>query len=184
VNFAVAKHWLGTTSLPQSFLLDEHTRDFEICFFFIARHRLFYVRRTSPPVQIIVAKKEIDANQVPARPKGTTPEMVYALGCYSLALAEEKRKALAESLPARLESALSVAGAKLIEWKPVGKGFVDVTWEFLGEQFISTVKEDDLRVLNAGICLAGSDQRQTLTSLPAVAQYAIKQGGLVVTRDA
>jgi hypothetical protein len=183
-RFAVAKQWLGTAHLPKPFWVDESVRDFDLCFFFIARQRLFYVKRASPPVPILLAKRAIDANKIPERPKQATPEMVYALGCYSLALAEERRKALAESVPARIEAALSVAGAKLVEWKPVGRGFIDVTWEFLEERFVSTVKEENLRVFNAGICLAGSDARQTLASMPAVAKYAIEQEALVKTRDA
>lgn len=86
------------------------------------------------------------------------------------------------NLEARVEESLTGAGARLRSVRRVGEGQVEVRWQFRGTLFISIVEEAGLRVLDAGVCLAGSDRMVTLDSLPGVIREAMADDALVITR--
>lgn len=66
----------------------------------------------------------------------------------------------------RLRRALALAQARLEAWHPVPQGF-RVTWSRAGERFTS-VLGPDLSVLDAGLCLSGTDRAHDLTSLASL----------------
>ncbi|MEU5877793.1 hypothetical protein [Spirillospora sp. NPDC047279] len=81
----------------------------------------------------------------------------------------------------RAGRALDRAGATLYDLRTIGGGLMEVRYEFLGERFLSVVHADTLRVADAGICLAGADDRLTLESLPGVIREAIDTRDLYLT---
>ncbi|HEX8819648.1 MAG TPA: hypothetical protein VF794_06995 [Archangium sp.] len=83
-----------------------------------------------------------------------------------------------------VERALEAAGARLLDTRRLGNGRLEVTFGFMGERFISIVEVGSLQVVDAGICLAGSDRQVTLESLPSVIREAIRNDVLVITRHA
>jgi hypothetical protein len=84
----------------------------------------------------------------------------------------------------RVERALESAGARLLDTRRLGSERLEVTFGFMGERFISIVEADTLQVVDAGICLAGSDRQVNLESLPSVIREAIEDDVLVITRHA
>lgn len=84
----------------------------------------------------------------------------------------------------RVERALESAGARLLDTRRLGSERLEVTFGFMGERFISIVEADSLQVVDAGICLAGSDREVNLESLPSVIREAIEDDVLVITRHA
>jgi hypothetical protein len=92
------------------------------------------------------------------------------------------RQVAAEELEGQVEVALGGAGARLLSMRRQGGATVEVRWMFQGQRFTSVVAEDGLRVIDAGICLAGEDDRVTLASLPGVIREAIDEEALVITR--
>ena len=168
----------GSTGSPQTF------QDFDVLAFCKIRGQVFFVRKEAPDGILFMPKLRLQNGDKLEQVKGATPEQIYLLGCYAMILAEQRLKLEAGSLPNRMKKVLSIAGAKLIEFKVAAKGLIDVTWEYLSHTFLSTVHEKDLRILDnaAGVCLAGSDNRQTLASLPSVVKQAIDGRKLVITR--
>jgi hypothetical protein len=84
----------------------------------------------------------------------------------------------------RVERVLESAGARLLDTRRLGSERLEVTFGFMGERFISIVEADTLQVVDAGICLAGSDREVNLESLPSVIREAIEDDVLVITRHA
>ncbi|RKH32484.1 hypothetical protein D7Y13_09040 [Corallococcus praedator] len=80
------------------------------------------------------------------------------------------------------ERALSKAGARMLDHRRLGVGLMEVVYSFMGERFVTVVEMATLRVRDAGVCLAGADDRVTLESLPSVLKEAIDTGALVITR--
>lgn len=163
---------------------DQSFQDFDVLAFCKIRGKVFFVRKEATDGILFLPKLKLQNGERLEQIKGATPEQVYLLGCYAMILAEQRLKLEAESLPNRMKKVLSIAGAKLIEFKVAAKGLIDVTWEYLSHTFLSTVYEKDLRILDnaAGVCLAGSDNRQTLASLPNVIKQAVDGRKLVITR--
>lgn len=87
-----------------------------------------------------------------------------------------------ERRPDRVRRALDAAGAALLSERDLGNGTIEVTFDFLGERFISIVDAVTLQVYDAGICLSGEDRLVNLDSLPSVIREAIDTGQLVITR--
>ena len=82
----------------------------------------------------------------------------------------------------RAEEALTSAGAQLLDTRRLDGGLLEVTYRFMGERFLSIVEQTTLRIVDAGICLAGYDDRLTLESLPGVIREAIEDHRLVIAR--
>jgi hypothetical protein len=77
---------------------------------------------------------------------------------------------------------LCAAGATPLETRSLGRGQLEVTYRFYGQRFISIVDAATLQVIDAGVCLSGSDSLVTLESLPSVIKEAIETRRLVITR--
>jgi hypothetical protein len=97
------------------------------------------------------------------------------------AQAAERARAIAGDLEARVEDSLRGSGARPVATRRLGDGLVEVRWRMLGQRFVSVVEEVALRVVDAGICLAGCDALVTLDSLPGVVREAIDGRLLVIT---
>jgi hypothetical protein len=82
----------------------------------------------------------------------------------------------------RLHTALDSAGAQFLRARGLSNGQLEVVYRFMGSRFLTVVEERSLRVVDAGVCLDGADDRVTLESLPGVIREAIDTGQLVVTR--
>ncbi|AFE04111.1 hypothetical protein COCOR_01506 [Corallococcus coralloides DSM 2259] len=94
---------------------------------------------------------------------------------------QERGRAESE-VGARVERALDKAGARLLDHRRMGDGLLEVVYTFMGERFVTVVEAATLRVRDAGVCLAGADNRVTLESLPSVLKEAIDTDALVITR--
>ncbi len=82
----------------------------------------------------------------------------------------------------RIVGSLSRSGAQLVNARRAGAGRIEVTWTFRGGTYQSVLDDKHLNVLDAGVCLAGTDRRFTLDSLPSVIREGEERGKLVVTR--
>ena len=82
---------------------------------------------------------------------------------------------------ARVAAVLNAAGARLNDLRRLEDGLLEVKYDFLGASFATLVRQDSLRVVDAGICLEGADSALTLASLPGVVREATDTGQLVVT---
>ena len=87
-----------------------------------------------------------------------------------------------ENAPERAESALDGAHARMLAARRLGGGQLEVTFDFMGERFISVVDALSLQIIDSGVCLAGEDDLVTLDSLPGVIREAIDTDRLVITR--
>ena len=93
-----------------------------------------------------------------------------------------QRGATLENAAERAEASLDAADARMLSSRRLDGGNLEVTWEFMGERFISVVDALSLHVYDSGVCLAGADELVTLESLPSVIREAIVDGLLVITR--
>ncbi len=83
----------------------------------------------------------------------------------------------------RADAALEAAGARMLSCRTTGhRSRLEVTFRIDGVRIISTVDATTLQVLDAGICLSGSDRQLTLDSLPSVVREAIATRRLNITR--
>lgn len=87
-----------------------------------------------------------------------------------------------ENAPERAEAVLDAAHGRMLASRRLGGGNLEVSWELMGERFISVVDAITLHVYDSGVCLAGEDELVTLDSLPGVIREAIETGRLVITR--
>ena len=104
--------------------------------------------------------------------KGCTPEM---RGCYVQAVQQRKdprRKLRYQSDEQQLREALAFAGGHLIGFKEQGDCW-EVMWVTPNEYtYASTIRKQDLTVINAGFCLSEQDSDFDLQSLVIVAEVA------------
>lgn len=70
-------------------------------------------------------------------------------------------------------AALRVSGSDLLDWTPLGSQDVRVSFRFRGASYRCVVDRTSLGILDAGVCLNGSDRLYTLESLPAVIGEAL-----------
>lgn len=77
---------------------------------------------------------------------------------------------------------LQRSGAAMLSARRAGSGRLEVVWSFRGGHYSSVLDDQTLNVLDAGVCLAGTDRRFTLDSLPSVIREGEERGLLVVTR--
>jgi len=161
---------------------DQTFQDFDVLAFCKIRNKVFLVRKEASDGALFLPKMKLVNGEKLESAKGLSPEQVYLLGCYAMILAEQKAKLEAENLPNRIKRVFSLTGAKLVEFKTAAKGLIEISWQYLQHTFLSTVYEKDLRVLSSGFCLAGSDSKQTLASLPCIAKEAIEDDKLYITR--
>jgi hypothetical protein len=71
------------------------------------------------------------------------------------------------------------AGVRGMRW--LAGDLLEVRYDLEGERFVSIVEGATLRVVDAGICLAGRDRDLTLESLPSAIREALGTGQLNIT---
>lgn len=134
--------------------------------------------------------------------KGVTPALAatFVLHSTQRALAREaERRAAAErerqeqaavlarwqeTLEGRISLALSHTGAELIHWRRSGSRQAAVRYRIGGRRFECIIDTESLQILDAGICLSGTDEELNLSSLPSAVREAIESGQLHVFRNA
>jgi hypothetical protein len=117
-----------------------------------------------------------NAHGLPPEPKrlhkrGMTREEREA---YAL-LRGERAEELQDRVELRLSAALEHAGARYRSYSE-RRGVYVVHYEIDGQRHVSTVRQEDLSVVTAGICLSGTDRRFDLTSLVGVLREARDTG--------
>jgi hypothetical protein len=125
--------------------------------------------------------------------KGVSPALahVFLLESTQRALARQKREReqrdteLArwqQTLEGRISLALSHTGAELISWRQIDRGQAVVRYRLGDRRFECIIDTGSLQILDAGICLSGSDEELNLSSLPSAVREAIQTGQLHVFR--
>ena len=88
-----------------------------------------------------------------------------------------------ETLEGRISLALSHTGAELISWRRNGQEQVAVRYRVAGRRFECVIDSHSLQIVDAGICLSGTDEELNLSSLPSAVREAIESGQLHVFRN-
>ncbi len=88
-----------------------------------------------------------------------------------------------ETLEGRISVALSHTGAALISWRRQGQDQAVVRYRLAGQRFECVINTGTLRIVDAGICLSGADDRLNLSSLPSAVREAVETGRLHVFRQ-
>lgn len=91
-------------------------------------------------------------------------------------------KATLTNASERAEDVLEAAGARPSATRLLDNSRLEVQFRFMNQRFITVVDPLSLQVIDAGICLAGSDRMVTLDSLPSVIREAVATHRLVITR--
>lgn len=84
--------------------------------------------------------------------------------------AEQRKKELLLTEQGRIVDKLEFVGASLVNYKKEGRNY-DVTYTYQGAQFTVNVRPD-MRIESAGICLAGGDRDNDLSSIVLTMQRA------------
>ena len=132
--------------------------------------------------------------------KGITPGLAhtYLLESTQRALAREKERRAREeaerekrqaelarwqeTLEGRISLALSHTGADLVSWRRNGERQAVVRYRLGGQRFECIIDTNSLQIIDAGICLSGTDEELNLSSLPSAVREAINTGQLHVFR--
>jgi hypothetical protein len=88
-----------------------------------------------------------------------------------------------ETLEGRISLALSHTGAELINWRRNGQRQAVVRYRVAARRFECVIDTDSLQIIDAGICLSGTDEELNLSSLPSAVREAIESGQLHVFRN-
>src|SRR5215831_4568607 len=88
-----------------------------------------------------------------------------------------------QTLEGRISLALSHTGAELVNWRRNGQGQAVVRYRVAGRRFECVIDTGSLQIIDAGICLDGTDEELNLSSLPSAVREAIESGQLHVFRN-
>lgn len=88
-----------------------------------------------------------------------------------------------ETLEGRISLALSHTGAELVNWRRNGPRNAVVRYRLRGRRFECIIDTESLQIVDAGICLSGTDEELNLSSLPSAVREAIESGQLHVFRN-
>jgi len=119
-----------------------------------------------------IAEKLVTAynNAVPVKSlhwKGMTPEERI---CYELSRNPEMNPAAPKTDEMRIKDALKRGGGNMVSYADRGREWSVVWTDGAGTRHTSTINKQDLTVVSAGFCLAGTDRRYDLQSLVGIAE--------------
>lgn len=133
--------------------------------------------------------------------KGVTPEIRYYFLLLSLQrhsfrefqefeklkLSQAEREKRIEEFRAtfsgRLQETIEKAGGKLVRFTKRGKDKFTVVWK-IGEQKITSIIKDDMRIYDLGFCASGHDREHTMASAIQLAKiYQEEEGDIYITRE-
>jgi hypothetical protein len=169
-------------------LTDEGLRRFETVIARFDGHLFWYERRdpSRDPALAGYLRDELARRDERGRP--VAPEALHKRGlsaeekaAYWLVLAR-MLEAERDQVELRLSEALAHAGASLRDYSERDEAYV-VRYSVDGRNYVSTVRQEDLTVMTAGICLAGGDRHFDLASLVGVLRQAQGQGRMVLVGD-
>jgi len=83
---------------------------------------------------------------------------------------------------ALLGPVLAASGAALLGSRRLGDDLVEARFRFLDRAFTCVLLRSTLRVIDAGLCVDGTDGQLTLACLPSVLREAIAAGKVVLSR--
>lgn len=102
---------------------------------------------------------------------------------------EEEQRQYAErierwqrTLEGRIALALSHTGAELIDWRQSATSQATIRYRVGRQRLECVIDTGTLQILDAGICLEGTDQELNLSSLPSAVREAIDSGELHIFR--
>jgi hypothetical protein len=95
---------------------------------------------------------------------------------------EAEQRRWQETLEGRISLALSHTGAELVSWRRNGERQAVVRYRLGGSRFECVIDTNSLQIVDAGICLSGTDEELNLSSLPSAVREAINTGQLHVFR--
>ncbi len=81
-----------------------------------------------------------------------------------------------------VERVLVAAGATFRSARMFDAYGIEVRWSFMGERFVTLVDRQTLNVIDAGVCLSGSDRELGLDAMPSVVREALEVDHLNITR--
>lgn len=87
---------------------------------------------------------------------------------------EQERAKKLQTFEGRIEESLQQSGAALVDWELDTSGKYKVEWTF-GEHGYTTIIDNKLRVLSAGVCLDGTDNWHSLNSIVHVMEDRRKE---------
>lgn len=147
------------------------------------RNKIIYFIRTlnSPKTYILMDLKQSIESKNPLNInsfKDITPEMRLV---YAFHLFEKKQKEILQ--PAEMvKKFMKDSGAIVKNVKKVPRGF-EILWD-MGEWTINTLVNNDYRVIEAGFCVSGYDNKHSTTSISLLCKdYIENHGHLVITRN-
>src|ERR1043166_9591540 len=78
-----------------------------------------------------------------------------------------------ETIEGRISLALSHTGAELVSWRRNGQGQAVVRYRVAGRRFECIIDTQSLQIMDAGICLSGTDDELNLPSVLSPARAAV-----------
>ena len=135
--------------------------------------------------------------------RGLTPEMRYAfmlgelqresyeavesllgggLGALSSDQRDRIKAALQSSFGNSLKRAIAKAGGTYIGHRKLNKDTYAVEWQ-VGDQTVKSHIRADMRIISAGFCLSGDDQRHSMNSIIGLAKMFKENRPLYITRE-
>jgi hypothetical protein len=169
-------------------LAEEGLERFETVIARFDGHEFWYERRDSArnPALAAYLREQLGKSTtsgLPPKPEdlhksGLSPEERQAYGMIRQAMEQAARNKDEQ----RLSEALDHAGGRLTSYIK-REGVYVVRYSVDGVEHVSTIHQDDLTVVSAGICLSGRDRHFDLASLVGVLREAAEDGQMVIVGE-
>lgn len=166
--------------------------------------RLYFYAQILPKEQAIIrrVREAFEGRQNLLGVRGVTPELRYYFLLTDLqrqsydalqSLSDKGKWAVSDSelskriasfkadFATRLEHAITNAGGTYISHSKRGNGFL-VEWK-VGNQTVKSEIRDDFRIVSAGFCLSGDDEKHSMNSIVQLAKMFKKNAPLYITRE-